>query len=206
MLDFFLYLDRLLFGLLNSGMANPVFDLIMPVLTDLNKYPVALVVALLLWLTLIIKGGRKGRFVAVGLVVVIALSDQLNSSVLKALFQRARPCHFSDGVLNVETVRLIVRCGTGLSFPSSHAVNNAAVAAFLTASYPAYKWYFIIFAGFVAYSRIYVGVHFPFDVLAGIVVGILCGLIVLVVIRLSDNLYSRIFRVRNKGVADAQEP
>jgi undecaprenyl-diphosphatase len=173
--EIIIYIDRLLFSLLNGTIANPVFDALMPLITDLNKSPVALVIAGLAWLLLIIRGGKTGRITAIGLILVLALSDQLNSSVLKSVFQRPRPCHFVEDVVNMESLRLLVRCGSGQSFPSSHAANNAAVATFLTWYYPKYKWIFIGIALTVAFSRIYVGVHFPIDVIGGIIVGIICG-------------------------------
>ncbi|MEX0737120.1 MAG: phosphatase PAP2 family protein, partial [Bacteroidota bacterium] len=93
MTDFLFSLDLSLFWFGNRTLQNPLFDLLMPFVTDLNKKPVALVVAAILWLFLLVKGGKQGRIAALLLIPTIALGDQLNSSVLKHMVERIRPCH-----------------------------------------------------------------------------------------------------------------
>jgi undecaprenyl-diphosphatase len=197
-LDYIIYIDRLLFTLLNGTIANPVFDVIMPLITDLNKSSVVLVIAGVAWIILIVKGGKTGRITAIGLILVLTLSDQLNSSVMKSVFQRPRPCHFVGEVVNMESLRLLVRCGSGLSFPSSHAANNAAVATFLTWYYPKYKWIFVGIALTVAFSRIYVGVHFPIDVIGGIIVGIICGVSGIIAMKGGETLLKKLTKNRKE--------
>lgn len=141
----------------------------MPFLTDLNKKPVALVVVGILWLLLLINGGRNGRIAALLLIPTIIISDQLNSSFLKFIIDRLRPCHM------LSDVHLLVPCGSGYSFPSSHAVNNFAAGIVLAYFLPRWAWAFLTFAGIVAFSRVYVGVHYPSDILAGSVVGLAVG-------------------------------
>lgn len=199
MIEFFIYIDRLLFSFFNRTLANPVFDVLMPFMTDLNKHTISFVIVGLILLALIIWGGKTGRIVVFGLILVVALTDQLNSSVLKSIFYRPRPCHFVNDIFNIENVRLLVGCGGGRSFPSSHAANNAAVATFLSFYYPRLKWWFISFAVIIGFSRIYIGVHFPSDVLAGFFVGILCGYIIIAIMVSSDWLYTRFFK-RNKQI------
>jgi len=205
LIEFFVYIDRLLFTFLNQTIANPVFDVLMPFLTDLNKYTLSFVVVGLIWISLIIWGGKTGRLVAVGLVLVIALADQFNSSIMKSIFERSRPCHFiNDGIFNVESVRLLVGCGGGRSFPSSHAANNAAGAMLLSWYYPRFKWWFIAVALTIGFSRIYVGVHFPVDILGGFIVGIVCSFVVIGILVVSDWLYSNLF-LKKRGVQQLEE-
>ncbi|HCA81569.1 MAG TPA: phosphatase PAP2 family protein [Bacteroidetes bacterium] len=164
-MDALLHIDRQLFHFLNYGLRNSLFDRILPFVTDLNRKPLALVIVVILWLLLLIRGGTNGRIAALLLIPTIVLSDQLNSSWFKFIIERARPCH------ELLDVRLLVGCGSGLSFPSSHAVNNFAAALLLSYFIPRWTWAFFTFACVVAFSRIYVGVHYPSDVLAGAIIG-----------------------------------
>lgn len=178
MLEFFIYLDRSMFIFFNQVIANGFFDTIMPAITDWDKTIPGRIIIVIIVVGLLWKGGRTGRTVIFLLIPTIILSDQLNSSFLKNIFARPRPCHLIEGTTIIENVRLLVACGSGYSFPSSHAVNSFAIATIFTAHYNKYWWIFGIYATVVSFSRIYVGVHFPFDVVAGAIVGILCSLFV----------------------------
>ncbi|GJQ21644.1 MAG: phosphatase PAP2 family protein [Bacteroidia bacterium] len=169
MADFLYSIDLGLFYFINHTLQNALFDAVMPVITDLNKIPAVLVAVAGLLILLAVKGGGTGRSAVVLLIVTIAFSDQLNSSWVKHLFERVRPCH----VLN--DVHLLVSCGSGYAFPSSHAVNNAAGAVVLSFFYRRWTAVFAAFAGLVAFSRVYVGVHYPGDVVGGLVLGAACG-------------------------------
>lgn len=117
-------------------------------------------------------------FLAVGLVVLC--SDQLASHVCKPLFQRLRPCY------NVDFEGLIYLpkglAGGRYGFVSSHAANSFAVAAFLTPALRKYRpWPSVslfLWAAISSYSRIYIGYHYPGDILAGAVLGALVGLVI----------------------------
>lgn len=124
--------------------------------------------------------GRKSLWIFLAVGLVILCSDQLSAHVCKPLFHRLRPC------FNPELEGL-VHLPKGLpggryGFVSSHAANTFAVATFLTAalrkSYRSIGWWLFAWALISSYSRIYIGVHYPGDVLAGAVLGILVGLII----------------------------
>ncbi len=183
-MDILQAIDVSLFRSLNGGLANPVFDLLMPFLTDLNKQKIVLVLVAVIILWMLVKGDRSIRWAAVLLIVTIAVSDQLSSSVIKHWFERPRPCHM------LANVRLLVDCGSGFSFPSSHAVNNFAGALVLAWFIPRGVWWFFGFAAVVAFSRIYVGVHYPLDILGGAVIGLVCGGLVLVLFHALDRTWS----------------
>ena len=186
-------LDRNLFYFCNQNLRNWLFDVILPFLTDLNRKPIALVVVGILWLLLLIKGGRAGRIAAVLLIPTIVLSDQLNSSVLKYLIERPRPCHV------LSNVHLLVGCGSGYSFPSSHAVNNFAAAIVLAYFLPKWSWAFFAFAATIAFSRVYVGVHYPSDVVAGALLGTVIGAFVILAFRQIEEWF--LARKRSKGAS-----
>ncbi|MEK6650332.1 MAG: phosphatase PAP2 family protein [Bacteroidota bacterium] len=165
--------DVWLFHLINGSWTNPVFDIVMPFVTDLNRQPwmLALVAAFVVWA--LWRGGLRGRQAVLVLVLTILIMDQFSSAVLKDLFVRPRPCH------ELSDFRLLVGCGAGKAFPSSHAVNTFAGALVLGFFYPRAFWYLMGYAVLVAYSRVYVGVHYPLDVIGGGVVGLFGAAIVL---------------------------
>lgn len=165
----------------------------MPILTDLNKQPIALVIVGMLWVLLLVKGGRNGRIAALLLIPTIYLGDQLSSTYIKHMVDRLRPC------FTLDDVRLLVPCGSGYSFPSSHAVNNFAAAVVLAFYVPKGKWWFYAFATAMAFSRPYVGVHYPSDVLAGSIIGLGCAALVIF-------LYSRIETWWKQRQAPVVEP
>ena len=183
MLDYLNVVDTAVFRFLNASLSNPVFDRVMPFLTDLNKQRIVLVIVATLLLWMIIRGNRSVRLAAILLIVTIIISDQLNSSVIKFWLLRQRPCRI------LQNVHLLVSCGSGYSFPSSHAVNNFAGALILAFFLPRAKWWFFGYAAIIAFSRVYVGVHYPFDVIGGGVIGLICGGCVLLVFLELENLW-----------------
>ena len=168
MLDAIAHLDTQLFVLLNSTLTNPALDWLMPAITEQeNWYPVLGG----LWVAMIIWGGRKGRMAAVMFVIAIALADQITCSCLKPLVGRLRPCN----ALSPEQCRLLVGGSKAMSFPSAHASNSFAMATVATWRFRKFAPVFYVVAALVAYSRVYVGLHYPFDVMAGAILGILLG-------------------------------
>lgn len=169
MLELFAWLsliDQSIFSLINLTLANPVTDFIMPLITiDLHlKIFYAVCLALILW-----KGDKRLRFAVVLSLVTVALTDQLSSSVLKPIFARPRPCWELD-------VHLLVACGSGFSMPSSHAANLFGQAYFFRKVAPSLAKYLIPLGIIIALSRVFVGVHYPADILVGAALGTLLGL------------------------------
>jgi len=165
-----------LFRFLNGAVANPLFDLVMPAATHLDRWRIAL---LLVWAALVLFGGAKGRWAALGIILLVAAADQLSSSVLKPLVGRTRPCDVIGGVRMwrgeagwITTPLEATRSWkSSLAFPSSHAANITATMFFLAALYRRARWWLVGLALVVSYSRIYVGVHWPSDVLFGMALG-----------------------------------
>lgn len=178
-------IDKALFFFINRSLSNPVLDWLMPFLTDLNKQKLAIIIIGLLWIWLMIKGGRTGRTAGILLVLTIVVSDQVSSSLLKNVVCRLRPCSVLQGV------RVLVDCGSGYSFPSSHAVNNFAGATILARYYRKYAWGWFSFATLIALTRPYVGVHYPSDILGGALVGSACALGIIAAWEFVDNKYIR---------------
>jgi len=154
--------DLSLFRFINSSLANPVADVFFPFITEAKNVLPMYILALA---GLAILGKRKGLVVVSLLLVLIVISDQVSSAVIKPWVERIRPCN------NLEGVRLLIGCGGGKSFPSSHAVNNFAAAVFITRYYRKAMPYVYVIASLIAISRVYVGVHYPADVIAGAALG-----------------------------------
>lgn len=155
-------IDLSVFRFGNEGVANPVFDVLFPFITDTHFFYLIYGVAVL---SLLLFDGKRGVIAVVLLALLITASDQLSSATIKPLVSRIRPCAALDAV------RLLVPCGPGKSFPSSHAVNNFAMAFLLARLYRDAAWYLFVYAGLVAFSRVYTGVHYPSDILAGSAIG-----------------------------------
>ncbi|MCK4409769.1 MAG: phosphatase PAP2 family protein [Candidatus Eisenbacteria sp.] len=161
-------IDTVLFALLNTKLTHPVLDSVMPFVTEQeNWYPVLIG----LWLALVIWGGRRGRMAAMALVIAVALTDQISCSIIKPLVGRVRPCN----ALSPAQCRLLVGRSSAMSFPSAHAANSFAMATVASWRFSRFAPLFYLVAVAVAYSRVYVGVHYPLDSLAGAVLGALLG-------------------------------
>jgi undecaprenyl-diphosphatase len=161
-------LDLALFELVNQRLTHPWLDAAMPTLTSWGSWKLPLV-AVLVGVALF--GGPRLRRHLVWLALCVGAADLVSSQLLKPLVGRLRPSYCLTGV------RLLVPAKGSFSFPSSHAVNLAAGAWFLHRTFRR-RWVsaasFLLLA-LVSYSRIYVGVHYPSDVLFGIAVGLGVG-------------------------------
>jgi undecaprenyl-diphosphatase len=107
------------------------------------------------------------------------LSDFVSSTLIKENFERLRPCH--DPFLADRIRFLVAYCPESSSFTSSHAVNHFAAAMFIFTTFRkslSWKWALLfIWAFLISYAQVYVGVHFPFDVFCGAIVGVILGYI-----------------------------
>ncbi len=164
--DLLQHIDVTLFYFINQNLANPVFDKFFVFITDVKHW---LLLYIFLWLMLLTKGNKTDKINAIVLVLLLIVSDQVSSHLLKNFFGRLRPCNA------LENVRLLVSCSHSFSMPSSHAFNNFAVATYLSVFYRKYAKIFFTIAVLIAFSRPYVGVHYPSDILVGAVLGFLLG-------------------------------
>jgi undecaprenyl-diphosphatase len=166
--------DLILFHAINHGWTNPVFDAVMPIITDVRWWRPVYALGLL---ALAFFGGRRGRLCTIGLLMVPLILDPLSSTFLKETIDRLRPFEVLPDV--------IARAGaSGGSFPSNHALNNTAAATILSYMYPNRMLIWWTTAVIIGVSRIYVGVHWPTDVLGGAALGLLGGLAIMMLLHI----------------------
>lgn len=127
--------------------------------------PIALAIGYWLWID-----WREAVIGGLALAGVVGLGDFLGDQ-LKSLVERVRPCRALSQALTLEPGG----CGGLFSFPSNHAINTAAAAAFLQVLYPRSGWISWPIVGLVGFSRVYVGAHYVTDVLGGWLIGGFCG-------------------------------
>jgi membrane-associated phospholipid phosphatase len=165
--------DRYLFHIVNGVWHNAFFDTIFPLLRQAEFW----IPFYLFLLVFVVMNVRKSGWYILIMTCTVAISDMLSSRVIKELVWRPRPCR--DPQMEGLVRTLVSYCPQSSSFTSSHAVNHFAIATFLVITlYPFFKkWIFWLYgwAFVIIWAQVYVGVHYPFDVLSGAVVGALIG-------------------------------
>ncbi len=157
-------IDRSLFFLLNRELQNSFFDWFMPFMTHLKNFTYPLI-ALGIWI--LWKQRRGGLVFLIFIGLTLLITDQFSSHFLKNWIGRIRPCHVLPGV------HMLTDCNTSYSFPSSHAVNSFAAAYFISQAFPRISPIPFGIAAIAGYSRIYIGIHYPLDVIGGAGIGLL---------------------------------
>ncbi len=168
--------DAAVFQCINSDLGNPVFDAMLPFFREKWFWaPLYLFLGAFVWSNY----GKKGWILVLGMVLSVGLADMTSSRLVKNNVQRLRPCN--DPAM-VETLHLRVSCGSGYSFTSSHAANHFALAVFLIGLFGhRSRWIrpaALTWAGLIALSQVYVGVHYPGDVICGAILGAAIGRLV----------------------------
>ena len=171
MLDLINTIDNNFLFWVHLNLSNVVLDISMPFITDEKnwRFPIALLI-----FTLGFKSGKKGKLCLVILIISLGLTDTISAHILKPFFERIRPSH-----LNLDGINLLVSKGGKWSMPSNHAANIFSLATVLSYFYTSFKPSLYLLAIIIAFSRVYVGVHFPGDVIVGGLIGYFIALTVL---------------------------
>jgi undecaprenyl-diphosphatase len=158
--------------------------------------PLYAVLLFLVWLQY-----KKAFWVILPLVILlVTLTDQVSVVFFKDVFERLRPCHEPalEGMVRI----LNGHCGGSYGFISSHASNTFGVATFVGLLLrQRYQWLLpamLTWAGLVSYSRIYLGVHYPGDIIVGGIVGCLIGLLLIAIFRLILKKFPKLQRVNSQ--------
>lgn len=186
MIDQILALDRKLFLFLNSFHTD-TWDTIMWWISDKEFwYPLyGIFIVYIIW-----KYRWNSILTLIFIAILITLADQSSVKLFKEVFERFRPCRPESPIH--ELVHIVNgHCGGMYGFVSSHAANSLAAATFLFLLFrnKYFSWFIFIWAAVVAYSRVYLGVHYPLDIIGGALLGIGIGHLVFWIYRKTGNRF-----------------
>lgn len=175
MLEQILQIDKEVFISINQGLSNTLFDWLLPILRNPFTWTP---LYLFLIIFLIKHYGKMGLLIVLCTLLNFAVTDGVSSHLIKKTVKRVRPC---NDIELKQDVNIRVRCGSGYSFTSSHASNHFGMALFLIVLLRR-KWKHILWIGLawaiaISFSQIYVGVHYPIDILCGALLGSAIGYI-----------------------------
>ena len=167
-------IDTGLLFFFNRTTSNTFFDILMPLIRES-------LIWLPLYLFVILKGFNYFNYKAIIwlllAIIAIGLADQISSTFFKNYFMRIRPCN--NNALKSYIHILVNYRPSSYSFTSSHAANHFTLATYLYLTlkpyFKQYAYLFFLWASLICYAQIYVGVHYPFDVLGGAILGIIIG-------------------------------
>ncbi|MDX2442800.1 MAG: phosphatase PAP2 family protein [Bacteroidales bacterium] len=183
MIEFLDKLDKSIFLFLN-GIHSPFWDNLMYWISGDTSW---LFLYIILLIGLAIKYRWRMIFVVLAVALVITASDQFSVHFFKEIFMRLRPCHDPEisGLVHIVNDH----CGGKFGFVSSHAANTFALAMLTSGLFKNkyFTWFIFAWATIVSYSRIYLGVHYPGDIIGGALLGIFLGWVVFLLYQYLDN-------------------
>ena len=166
--------DQALFSKINGSWTNSFLDKVLP-WARTSEHWIPFYICLLVYI--IYKWKAKTVKWILMAVVNVAITDQISSNICKPFFHRLRPCN--DPAIMHQSRLLIDHCLTSFSFTSSHAANHFGFAMFMFLTlrpiFKNYSYLFFIWAGIISYAQVYIGVHYPVDVIVGAAIGNLVG-------------------------------
>lgn len=151
---------------------NKYLDILMPIITCMGNFG-----AIWIMISAIILLGSIHRLIGYIVIFTLIISTIFGEVIIKNIVRRVRPCN------EYNNVRLLISRPLSYSFPSGHTLSSFAVAKILSMCYVQYKFIFIGIAFLIALSRVYLYVHYPTDIIAGIILGILCSKLILIILQ-----------------------
>jgi len=162
MIDILYSFDLAIFYFFNHTISIGILDKFFSYITNVNHWYLVYVILLLISYKY---GGKRGKIAAISTIFLILVSDQFGASIIKHLIARIRPCNALTDALTP------LGCTGSYSFPSNHALNNFAAAVFFYRLFPKLKVVLFLVASLMAISRVYLGLHYPSDILGGAIIG-----------------------------------
>lgn len=160
--------DEIILNAIDKHCRNSLLDRVMPIITKLGDMGA-------IWIVISLRLLISKQYIKDGYIIILTLvlSTVISEGLIKNLVRRPRPC------TKIPASDLLISKPLSYSFPSGHTTSSFAVAGVFTAMIRPYMPYVIVMALLIAFSRLYLLVHYPSDVLIGIVLGLLCSMIVL---------------------------
>ena len=163
--------DNYILFIIKKYIKNRYLDILMPLTTKLGNLGfIWIMMAMVLILD------KPYRAIGNSVILTLILGTAMGEGVVKHLVRRVRPCKYKN-------YNLLISMPITYSFPSGHALSSFAVAEVLSMSFGQYKFIFLGIAFLIAFSRLYLDVHYPTDVIAGIMIGIFCSKLIFIVLK-----------------------
>lgn len=166
MLKSFQEIDIIILNFIDRYFKSPLLDKIMTIITSLGNCGI---VWIFLSIYLICNNYRMEGYMVIGSMILTAI---VGEGIIKHITRRSRP------VLKINQGTLLITKPMTYSFPSGHAASSFSVAGVFIMQNSNISIYVTIVASLIAFSRLYLNVHYPSDVLTGVILGLLCSVIV----------------------------
>lgn len=162
MLNFITNLDFIILSDIQNYFKRPFLDTTIPLITVLGNSGMIWII-----ISLILICNKKYRTAGILTLLALIVTALLGEVILKNLVQRSRP------FLSMPDIKLLITAPTSYSFPSGHTSSSFTAAAMLSHNFKKYRFGFFTVAILIAFSRLYLCVHFPSDILGGIILGVI---------------------------------
>ncbi|MDT8716495.1 phosphatase PAP2 family protein [Clostridium sp. 19966] len=169
MMEFLQVIDIRALEYIDKHFKNPILDRIMPVVTSLGNFGV-------IWIavSLMLLENKSYRFEGIMLMSSLLLTTIMGEGIIKHIVKRSRP--FTE----IVDEKLLIARPVTYSFPSGHSASSFAAASIFVNMNNWISSIAVMIAILIAFSRLYLKVHYPLDVFSGILLGILCSSIVMI--------------------------